>query len=144
MTQLEAAKMLVVAWVKDWGFGTLAKTIAGEDYTAEGLHKSFPFMTGQDWILRKGFGKGISVRRYVADYLPSVNALLWDAKDNEARIALAGRIQCAKCLAGKVTSKEAAELRKAKKVLSVVEQTNAIAMQVQRRSQRGAWNVCKA
>lgn len=136
--------MLVVAWVKDWGLGTLATTIAGKDYSVQEIHSKFPFLCGEDWLYRKNYGKGQSMRRYVADYLPQINSSLWDAKDNAQRLLIANRIEKSICVNGTVASKEASEARKAVKAAKAENASYFLSREAFKRNQRSAWDVCKA
>jgi len=88
----KAAKMFIVAWVKNWYMRTLLDVITEESVTAvteERLAKvveAFPFMpsTLSFYIANSGCGRTMRVS------LPSINKklndALWDAKDNKARL----------------------------------------------------------
>lgn len=87
----KAAKMFIVAWVKNWPMRTLLDAISEQhgEVTDERLAKIvevFPFMPSNvSWYISdKGRGKTAKVA------MPSIskklNDALWDAKDNETRL----------------------------------------------------------
>lgn len=78
-SQEQAAKYLILAWLKDWKFITYAKTISG---TTKGLvdlgllHSVFKFMPE---IRYPNY-----VRVFVASNMPMLNEKLWNNRENTA------------------------------------------------------------
>lgn len=84
MSQEQAAKYFIVAWVKDWKLKIYLATIVGEKnvpfYIAHESYKWLPEST--HWFFQG------TTRRYIADTFPKLNDLLWDADSNEKRLLL--------------------------------------------------------
>lgn len=88
----KAAKMFIVAWVKNWPMRTLLDAISEQHgtITEERLAKIvavFPFMPSNlSWYISdKGRGKTAKVAMPVIS--KKLNDALWDAKDNETRLS---------------------------------------------------------
>lgn len=147
MDNLEAAKMLVVAWYKGWHLRNYARHITGnmnfEMCNAEELSKNFKFMSdiGHLYIAR---GKGIEVRRYIADYLPTVNNKLWDAGGDVKRLMkVANEIVKTKAVRGNVHSKEAEETRKLARKAKANNLSTAMYLEHRERCNAKGWNIVK-
>jgi hypothetical protein len=84
MTHEEAAKYMIVAWVKDWNLYTYLQVVTGEKKPdVDGAHTRLEWLpTGRVSFVAK------SARRFIADNFPRLNDRLWDAKDNAERLAL--------------------------------------------------------
>ena len=83
----EGAKMLLVAWIKNWTMRTLLGVLCDDvmrkldDEFIEDCAKNFPFMpTHLYWYASHG-GNGLEVRRFVAEVYPKLSDRLWDLKD---------------------------------------------------------------
>ncbi len=88
----KAAKMLIVAWIKNWSMRTLLDAISEQhgavtDERLAKIVKTFPFMPSNlSWyISNKGVGK--MTRIAIPVISKKLNDALWDAKDNETRLS---------------------------------------------------------
>jgi hypothetical protein len=148
----QAAKFIVVAWVKDWGMRTLLETLDGAtgDVTEGRLGEmadALPFMpTHLHWYIANR-GRGVSCRQFVADCYPRLADALWAANDNAARLKLAPQIERLK--AGNVrASSRFSKSDMAEGATARREMRQAITSYRQSRDsfkthQRSAWGVCK-
>ena len=94
MTLENAAKMLIVGWIKNWTMHTLLDAIDGksieryiEQPRIDALVKEFPFMPSKrNWYYLAG-NKGAYVRKFVHDTYPKLSNALWDTEDNMKKLA---------------------------------------------------------
>ena len=83
----EGAKMLLVAWVKNWTMRTLLGILYNDtrhelnQEFADDCAKNFPFMPNHIYWYASHGGAGLEVRRFVAEVYPKLNDRLWDLKD---------------------------------------------------------------
>lgn len=88
----KAAKMLIVAWVKNWPMRVLLDAISEQHGTVndERLAKiveAFPFMPSNlSWYI-SNHGKGKLTKVAMPAINKKLNDALWDAKDNETRLS---------------------------------------------------------
>ena len=89
MTQEQAAKYLIVAWLKDWSLTLYLSTVSRKRHVSlTDAHDLFPWLPADPFI----FLLGVKTRRYLAAQFPAFNDALFDAKDNSARLAMVPRI----------------------------------------------------
>lgn len=90
-TREKAAEYLIVAWVKDWSLRMYIDCIYGNHSYIDGekLHKDFPFLPPHIHWYVCNKGRGLKVRRMVAQCYPRLNDKLWDAKTDLERLAFA-------------------------------------------------------
>lgn len=148
----QAAKYLIVAWVKDWGMRTLLEVLDGAkgdvgQSRIEALTVALPFMPKEvNWYIANR-GAGVSARHFIADAYPRLNDTLWSAKDHTARLALSPQIGRLKCAPVKVSSRLSREDRlesSANDRAMRQERTSyAASREAFKTNQRSAWNVCK-
>ena len=84
MSQEEAAKYMIVAWVKDWNLYTYLKTVTGSaapDCTE--AHKVFEWLPHGKVQFSKKY-----VRSYIDDNFPKLSENLWDVASDKDRLAL--------------------------------------------------------
>jgi hypothetical protein len=87
----KAAKMFIVAWVKNWSMRTLLNAISEQhgEMSEERLAKvvkQFPFMPSNiSWYISDK-GKGKTAKVAMPAISKKLNDALWDAKDNETRL----------------------------------------------------------
>ena len=82
----EGAKMLLVAWVKNWTMRTLLNVLCdGADDLRSGVidecANAFPFMPRHEHWYAAHRGYGIEVRQFIADTYPKLSDRLWDLKE---------------------------------------------------------------
>jgi len=88
----KAAKMLIVAWVKNWPMRVLLDAISEQhgEVSDERLAKiveAFPFMPSNlSWYISNN-GKGKLTKIAMPAINKKLNDALWDAKDNETRLS---------------------------------------------------------
>lgn len=87
----KAAKMFIVAWVKNWSMRVLLDAISeqhgaiNEERVAK-VAEQFPFMpTNISWYISDN-GKGKTAKVAMPAISKKLNDALWDAKDNETRL----------------------------------------------------------
>lgn len=113
----KAAQYLIVAWVKDWTVHQYLETIHEEPLTKKmfeltsqkdfsSLVAEFPWMpVDKCWYIRLGKKRGfLTMRRMMADVHPAINERLWNAKNNQERLALAAEVLKARSTKKKITS----------------------------------------
>jgi hypothetical protein len=141
MTQEQAAKYLIVAWVKDWSMRMYLNVIGGDERIdwAEAHNRYQWLPKDPGWFMRN-----TRVRRYVAEAMRKINDRLWDAKDNNERLlqstAIAGwngsaAVQTMNAVRG--------EEHKARKELLASGIAYRASVDAMRRGGGHAWNVCK-
>ena len=83
----EGAKMLLVAWVKNWTMRTLLGVLYDntrqklDQEFADDCAKKFPFMPNHLYWYASHGGSGLEVRRFIAEAYPKLSDRLWDLKD---------------------------------------------------------------
>ena len=94
MTLENAAKMLIVGWIKNWNMHTMIDALdekSSERFITQervdAMVKDFPFMPAEkSWYYGK-FGHGSYVRKFVHDAYPKLSNALWDTEDNMKKLA---------------------------------------------------------
>lgn len=92
LTLEQGAKMLVVAWVKDWNMRTLMDILDEKtkhdvtDERLEELHKNFPFMPIHKYWYIANKGRGLNTMKFVADAYPKLSEKFFNANSNEVRL----------------------------------------------------------
>lgn len=86
----EGAKMLIVAWVKDWRMRTLMNVLMDKDELTDEAIKElnihFPFMPShRHWYVSNN-GFGISAQQFIAQAYPKLSDKLFDLNSNETRL----------------------------------------------------------
>lgn len=88
--QLRVAKMVIVAWIKDWSCMTLYQALSGksklEEQELKRLCDKYKFLPS-DWFWYFKTPKGI--RKYIADLDRKLNNALWDTEDNLKKLKFA-------------------------------------------------------
>lgn len=148
----QAAKYLVVAWVKDWTMRTLLETLDGAkgDITqsrVDAVAAALTFMPShRHWYLgNKGYG--ISARHFISDSFPRLSEALWAAKDHAKRLSFAPQIM--RLNAGNATAssrfskQDLAEDRKTESLLRQADTSYRASRDAFKTHKRSAWNVCK-
>ena len=98
----QAAKMLIVAWIKDWTMRTLLDSIDGKsskEITQERIddcHNKYQFMPNILHIYVSKKGRGMLVRSYVSYLSKKLNDALWDTDDNLKKLTFFSYIQTLK------------------------------------------------
>lgn len=86
----EGAKMLIVAWVKDWNMRTLMQILLDKtemtDECIEQLVTHFPFMPSHKHWYISNHGCGINTQQFVAQAYPKLSNKLYELKSNEIRL----------------------------------------------------------
>ena len=140
MSQEQAAKYFIVAWVKDWSLRTYWRVITETTDTPWDQARSlYPWMPDAGWFMANG-----CVRRFLAEAHRTLNDAMWDAKDDKARLGLAPKIQAFQ--AGQVRARRiaaAADHREAMKENRRSRISIAIALESRDRGAGHHWNVCK-
>ena len=104
MNTEQAAKMLIVGWVKNWTmrtvFGAIQEKNADKinDETMLEFHNQYPFMPKNIWLYLSNGGTGTPVRKFMYDNYRKVNDALWDTDDNKKRLEFAKYLALKKCL----------------------------------------------
>lgn len=152
MNLQEAAKFLIVAWVKDWPLRTLLDTITNtrgevtEDRIAL-ARQSFLFLPMHIHWYVCAHGAGASTRRFVADGFPRLNDALWDADDNKGRLELSSRVETLDAsdirMSRQLSRDGVAAMRKAKSEFGRTMGSYRLSREAFKTHQRSAWNVCK-
>lgn len=138
----KAAEFFVVAWVKDWSIGTYLDVIGAKTEPIENIVALYPWMP-KDQIYYKSHKK---IKTIAARYMRAINDLMWDAKDNKARLLLAQKIcnwksdAYVKTLSDKEREYQMAEAKKQYMVTAI---SNSLEIEKMRRSSGNHWNVCK-
>ena len=140
MSQEQAAKYFIVAWVKDWSLRTYWRVITETTDTPwEQAHSLFPWLPDADWFMRNGW-----VRVFLADAHKTLNDAMWDAKDDKARLGLAPKVQALQVgqvkklpIAAQEDHKEAMKANRRSRI------SIAITLESWDRSAGHHWNVCK-
>ena len=149
----QAAKFLVVAWVKDWSMRTLLDVVdekPGEiaPERVQAAATALPFMPENLHWYVANHGSGVTTRHFVADAFPKLSAFLWSAKDNEARLKVASQIAKLRAGAIKTTSRfsdaERNERRAVARESRQATESYRMSRDAFKTHQRGAWSVCKA
>lgn len=90
LSREQAAKYLIVGWVKDWNIGTYLDVIYAskrpEQFKA--VAEDFPWMPSDAHWYMANHGRGLAVRKLIADAYRLLGDRLWDAVDDAARLAL--------------------------------------------------------
>lgn len=152
LTLEHGAKMLIVAWVKDWGMRTLLEVLTEQrgdvsDEKIIDMAKHFPFMpTHIHWYISNR-GTGINTQQFVAQAYPKLSEKLYSLDSNEDRLKCAPYVMKQKVgnlrAASKYSSKDMAEHRR-----DVKEYRQAVVSYNESRAtfkkfHKGAWNVVK-
>lgn len=147
----DGAKMLIVAWVKDWNMRTLFHVLMDKDEVTEESIKEltthYPFMPLRPHWYLANRGRGLSAQTFVAAAYPKLNDKLFDASSNEVRLKNAPYLM--KQVAGdvrvpsKFSKNEQKEKRKEIKEYkqAVISYNNS--RENFKKCHRGAWNVIK-
>lgn len=135
----QAAKYMIIAWIKDWNLSMYLKTVTGQkepDYHE--AYKTFIWLPTGSVNFRYKYA-----RRYIADNFINLNNLLWDAKTNEDRLKLFKMVmhpigENHKC------KNDAArmEAKKSDRRLNKSRLAENISVETMRKAGRH-WNVCK-
>ncbi len=153
LTLEHGAKMLIVAWVKDWSMRLLMDVLdekpnqkPSEERIAE-LHKQFPFMpTHLNWYINNK-GRGINTTKFVADAYPKLSEKLFNTSSNEVRLKNAPYImkQNAKDEKpkNKYSKEEYKEQRQETKLYRSATVSYRLSREAFKKSHRGAWEVVK-
>jgi len=153
LTLEHGAKMLIVAWVKDWNMRTLMDVLderlgqTVDEERVEALHKQFPFMpTFKHWYIANK-GRGINTTKFVADTYPKLSQKLFDANSNEVRLKNAPYIMKQdakdsqpKC---KYSKEEYKEQRIEKNAYKSAIGSYCISRDAFKKAHRNAWEVVK-
>lgn len=89
----QAAKYMILAWLKDWSIRVYLETVYqnGIPVEASQIHADYPWMPAVENLYY--FGKGSKYcRTFIANCYPALNNALCDAPDNKALLALAPRV----------------------------------------------------
>jgi len=88
--QLRVAKMVIVAWIKDWSCYTLYQAVSGkrkiEHEDLKALCEKYKFLPS-DWFWYHRRPKG--VKKFIADLDRRLNNALWDTEDNMKKLGFA-------------------------------------------------------
>lgn len=140
MTQEQAAKYFIVAWVKDWPLRMYFDTVCGEKIDWSIAHEKFPWLPKNISF----FCRNSRVRRYVAEEFRVLNDKLWDANNNEQRLKLAPIVE--KCV-GIGNSSRANDgkfaARKSAADMGRVVFAKKLTIEAMRAGRGTAWDVCK-
>lgn len=88
----KAAKLLIVAWIKEWPMRTLLDAIRekqSNDLTQEETQKfaeEYQFMPKNLWVYISHGGNGMSAKKFMFDNYRKINDKLWDTTDNLKRL----------------------------------------------------------
>lgn len=138
----KAAEFFVVAWVKNWRTQTYLEAIGAKGKPIEEITSAYPWMPS----LLFHYKHGSYIRPLAARYMKKINDLLWDAKDNSAKLSLAKQIETwrsDKFVVTKDDNERHQSMRQAKLLRKVTEISNSIEVEKMRRSSGSHWNVCK-
>ncbi len=141
MTKSEAAKYFVIAWVKGWSIRLYLRTITGKnDFRFEDAHAAYPWLPADvNWYFRN-----VTIRRYAAEAMRSINDSLFDANDHVARLKLHPKIMNFSGATAKVTqNKDAKEIQASIGSYRKASFGEAKSVGEMRRGNGYAWNVCK-
>lgn len=93
MTLENAAKMLIVGWIKNWTMHVMIDALDGrsidryiEQPRVDNLVKDFPFMPSEKSWYYGCSGQGSYVRKFVHDMYPKLSNALWDTEDNMKKL----------------------------------------------------------
>lgn len=150
MTQEQAAKYLVVAWVKGWTmsqyFFTVCEAKIGShmEFKYEDANKLFNWLPEDPFV----FLRKMTVRRYIADNHRLLNEKIWDAKDNEGRLKLYSTILKwnGKSAGAKINSMRKEVMDESKKSSKEFQANRMVyhnSVSAMRKGSGHAWNVCK-
>lgn len=153
LTLEQGAKMLIVAWVKDWRLRILMDVLDEvinqpiTDERIEALHKQFPFMpTHKHWYIANK-GKGVNTIKFVADTYPKLSQKLFDASSNEVRLKNVPYIMKQDANNSKVQSNYSKEEYKERRDDTRNYQTAIVSYRLSRdafkKAHRNAWEVIK-
>jgi len=98
-----AAKMLIVGWVKNWSMRTTLNAIREKnsdkitDEEIANFHNQYPFMPKNIWLYLSNGGMGTPVRKFMYDNYRKVNDALWDTDDNKVRLSFWKYLASKKC-----------------------------------------------
>jgi hypothetical protein len=92
--QIRVAKLVIVAWIKNWDCSTLYNVITGKklNHTDEAfeLNKKYKFLpVNLGWYLGKKSINGKPVRKFIFDLNKKLSDALWDTEDNIKRLSFA-------------------------------------------------------
>jgi hypothetical protein len=148
----EAAKMLIVAWVKDWSMRTLFDVLTDQrgDISDEKIAKMaqhFPFMpTHIHWYISNR-GCGVNTQQFVAQAYPKLSEKLYSLDRNEDRLKCAPYIMKQKAkdvrAKSKFSSKDMTEHRKDVKQYRQALVSYNESRATFKKFHKGAWNVVK-
>lgn len=148
--QREIAEFLVVGYVQCWSMDKLAAVIgldirAADEAAFHELAKAAPFLSANKWR----YLKRTPVRAFIETQYPKLARHL-DAnnKDPAKLLACAPQVMMLRCNEQKYAEIRSVEDRKEGAAIQKdayrVAEANRIARTIQKSTQRGAWNVCKA
>ncbi|WP_155416575.1 hypothetical protein [Burkholderia vietnamiensis] len=147
LTRENAAKYLIVAWVKGWSIEAYLETIyeGRRPFDPLQISADFPWLPSDaSWYLRRGT---ITVRRLIGDLYCMLRDQLWDAKSDVERIRryrdvleLSGNSQAMRSRFGAVDTRERTQAQRAYRSSCA---GVADRMRLNERHARRAWTVCK-
>jgi hypothetical protein len=140
----KAAQFLIVAWVKEWNIQTYMHAINAKDVPYAEMHSMYPWMPSQENIHL--YFKNVKIRPWVAMAMKGINDRLFDAKDNAARLALAGIVENWNSAGAKPGFSHKDALKERRESIRLHRQTaagHAVANESARRSSGHHWNVIK-
>lgn len=103
MNKEQAAKMLIVGWVKNWNMRTVLNAITEKnsdninDEEILNFHNKYAFMPKNIWAYLSHRGSGVPVRKFIYDNYRKLNDALWDTDDNKVRLSFASYLISKKC-----------------------------------------------
>ena len=147
MTELEAARFLIVAWVKDWHLRNYARHVTGnmnfDAVDVPEFAKKYKFMSDHFMLYCRG-GTGINMRRYVCDYLPAINDALWDRYgDTKKLLELSTKVVKLKCIDEIIRSKEAVDARSNERKARANQLSAVMYKEHRERCNAKGWNIVK-
>ena len=152
MNLQEAAKFLIVAWVKDWPLRTLLGVLSPDikfvtDEQISKVVQAFPFMPSHIHWYVQNHGAGASTRRFVSDAFPRLNDALWDSKDDQKRLLLSAQV--CRLSAGDIKQSTKLDnigvkaMNAAKRAMRQESTSYRLSRDAFKTHQRSAWSVCK-
>ena len=92
--QIRVAKLVIVAWVKNWSCLTLYAAIAGKPFKfddIEELHNKYKFIPQHFFWYGTNDGRYFHkpVKKYIADLSKKLSDALWDTEDNLKKLNFA-------------------------------------------------------
>lgn len=148
----KAAKMFIVAWVKNWPMRTLLDTISEQqglvtDERLEKIVEQFPFMPSNlSWYI-SDHGKGKLTKIAMPSINKKLNDALWDAKDNETRLSFYKYVMAMKTNKAihkrKFVSKDQIEHNKIMKESTAEYKSYRLSREAFKKAQGHDWNTIK-